>query len=124
MCEMREVFYFWDKIASNVKSGELSLTDTTINQPPTRTKTAGATHIMFKILQAFYTIVAEIQFLQTFECFEILNLSNPVRLQREDFETPQSTKILEASASINVTVLGATRHLKLRNLIFAEPELL
>jgi hypothetical protein len=32
---MGKVFYFGDKVAANVKSGELGLIHTTKNQPPT-----------------------------------------------------------------------------------------
>jgi hypothetical protein len=39
---------------------------------------------MLEILQPFNTIVAEVQFLQTFQCLEIFNFSDAVRLQRKD----------------------------------------
>jgi hypothetical protein len=41
---------------------------------------------MLKILQAFYTIMTEVQFLQISECFEVFDFSNAVRLQRKDSE--------------------------------------
>jgi hypothetical protein len=41
---------------------------------------------MLKILQAFYTIMAEVQFLQVSECFKVFDFSNAVRLQRKNFE--------------------------------------
>lgn len=58
---------------------------------------------MLKILQPFNTIVAEVQFLQTFQCLEIFNFSDAVRLQRKDSEASQTVEILTVIMSINVT---------------------
>jgi hypothetical protein len=67
-----------------------------------------ATNVMLKILQPLNTIVAKIQFLQILQCFKIFNFSDAVRLQRKDFEAPQTAEILTVIASINVTVISET----------------
>ena len=61
---------------------------------------------MLKILQLFDTIVAEIQFLQTFECIEVFNGSDAVRLQRKDPKASQTVEILRVIRSMKVTVIS------------------
>ncbi len=63
---------------------------------------------MLKILQAFNAIVAEIQFLQTFECIEVFDFSDAIRLQREDSEASQTVEILGVIVSINDTLISET----------------
>lgn len=72
------------------------------------TKSIEVTNVMLKILQLFDTIVAEIQFLQTFECIKVFDCSNAVRLQRKDSEAFQAVEILRAIVSVNVTVISET----------------
>jgi hypothetical protein len=69
-------------------------------------KSIGATNVMLKILQSFNAVVAEVQFFQTFQCFEIFNFSDAVRLQRKDSEASQTVEILTVIMSINVTAVG------------------
>jgi hypothetical protein len=61
---------------------------------------------MLKILQAFNAIVAEIQFLQTFECIEVFEFPDAIRLQREDSEASQTVEILGVIVSINDTLMS------------------
>jgi hypothetical protein len=63
---------------------------------------------MLKVLQAFNAIVAQVQFLQTFESIEVFDFSDTVRLQREDFEAFQAVEILGVIASINDTAISET----------------
>lgn len=63
---------------------------------------------MFKILQLFDTIMAEIQFLQTFECIEVFDFSDAVRLQRKDPKASQTVEILRVIQSIKVNVISKT----------------
>jgi hypothetical protein len=44
------------------------------------------TNVILKILQPLNTIVAEVQFLQILQRFQIFNFSDAVRLQRKNFE--------------------------------------
>jgi hypothetical protein len=71
-------------------------------------KSIGITNGMLKILQLFDTIVAEIQFLQTFECIEIFDFSDAVRLQRKDLKASQTVEILRVIQLIKVTVISET----------------
>jgi hypothetical protein len=57
---------------------------------------------MLKILQAFNAIVAEIQFLQTFECIEVFEFSDAVRLQREDSEASQTVEFLGVGVIVSI----------------------
>jgi predicted Zn-dependent protease len=61
------------------------------------------TNVMLKILQPLNTVVAEVEFLQILQSFEIFDFSDAVRLQRKDFEASQTVEILTAIESINVT---------------------
>jgi len=63
---------------------------------------------MLEILQPLDTVVAEIEFFQILQCFEIFDFSDAVRLQRKDFEASQSVEILTAIGSINVKVISET----------------
>lgn len=66
------------------------------------------TNVMLKILQPLNAIVAEVQFLQILQRFQIFNFSDAVRLQCKNFETSQAVEILTAIASINVNVISET----------------
>jgi hypothetical protein len=55
---------------------------------------------MLKVLQSLNTIVAEVQFLQTFKCFEIFDFSDAVGLQRKDSEASQPVEILTVISSL------------------------
>ena len=63
---------------------------------------------MLKILQAFNAVVAKIQLLQTFECIEVFDFPDAVRLQREDSEASQTVEILGVIVSIKDTVISET----------------
>jgi len=71
-------------------------------------KSIDITNGMLKILQLFDTIVAEIQFLQTFKCIEVFDFSDAVRLQRKDPKASQTVEILRVIPSIKVTVISET----------------
>jgi len=73
---------------------------------------------MLKILQAFNAIVAKIQFLQTFECIEVFDFSDAVRLQREYFEASQTVEILGVIALINDTEINETLPLASKSYFF------
>ena len=64
------------------------------------------TNVLFKILQPLDAIVAEVQFLQILQRFQIFNFSDAVRLQRKNFEASQTVEILTVIASINVNVIS------------------
>jgi len=73
-----------------------------------RAKSIDITNVMLKILQLFDTIVAEIQFLQTFECIEVFDFSDAVRLQRKNPKASQTIEVLRVIPSIKVTVISET----------------
>jgi hypothetical protein len=61
---------------------------------------------MFKVLQPFDTIVAEIQFLQTFESIKVFDCSDAIRLQCKDSKASQTIEILRVISSIRVIVIS------------------
>lgn len=61
MCEVREIFYFGDRIVTDIERGELCLANTiALLSLPSEQKSIDITNGMLKILQLFDTIVAEI----------------------------------------------------------------
>ena len=63
MFEVREIFYFGNRIITNVKRGKLCLTNRSDVSLPCRAKSMEVTNAMLKILQPLNTIVAEVEFL-------------------------------------------------------------
>lgn len=78
---------------------------------------------MLEILQAFNTVMAEVQLLQVYKLFEIFDLLDAVGLQSKDLKTLQTAKILKSTLSIYAIRTSRMHHLELRNLIFTEPKL-
>jgi hypothetical protein len=108
MSEVREIFYFGNRIITDVERGKLCLTNRSDISLLCRAKSTEITNAMLKILQPLNTIVTEIQFLQILQCFQIFDFSDAVRLQRKDFEASQTVEILTVIASINVTAISET----------------
>jgi hypothetical protein len=69
-------------------------------------KSKEVTNVMFKVLQLFDTIVAKIQFLQTFECIKVFDCSDAIRLQCKDSKASQTIEILRVISSIRVIVIS------------------
>lgn len=107
---MREVFYFGNRIVTDIQRGELRLTNTIDRTLARHVEQSQylVTNVLLKILQSLDTVVTEVQFLQTLQSFEIFDFSDAVRLQRKDPETSQTAKVLTVIVSINVTAIGET----------------
>lgn len=63
MFEVREIFYFGNRIITNVERGKLCLTNCPDVSLRCNAKSMEITNVMLKILQPLNTIVTEVQFL-------------------------------------------------------------
>jgi hypothetical protein len=63
MFEMREIFYFGNRIITDIKRGKLCLANRSDISLPCRAKSIEVTNGMLKILQPLNTIVTEVEFL-------------------------------------------------------------